>query len=184
MTTHPRERHALAFAFLCAASTFAAADPFVSTGDFSITYTFTTSTPASPTDLGGGRDLTVNNYLVTTINDAGKGLLNNTAGHCTNIRFTDRTAQTIDTKGYCNFKDADGDTLYADYATGIVPSKGITIKWTFKYGSGKYDGITGEAFGPNSNNLDDEGAYQAAGKMTGSYKIKRATTASQEGLHD
>ncbi len=165
----------------CAAS---AGDAFPSASNFSITYTFTTSTPAAPSDLGGGRDLTVNNYLVTTINDAGKGLLHNTAGHCTNIRFTDRLQRTIDSKGYCNFKDADGDVLYADYTTGVVSSKAITITFTFKYGTGKYDGITGQAYGPNSNNLDDQGAYQAAGKMTGSYRIQRATTVSQEGLHD
>ena len=147
-------------------------EPFATSAKFSLTYTFTTSTPASPIDVGGGKDLTVNRYLVTTINEAGKGFLNLTAGRCTNIRFTDREMQTIDSKGYCNFKDRDGDVLFAEYTTeGSKPIKAITLAWTFKSGTGKYDGISGTAKDFNSANLDDESAYQAAGRMVGSYKI-------------
>ena len=160
------------------------AEPFPSIGTFAVTYTFTTSTPATPTDIGSGRDLTVNNYLATTINDAGRGLMHNMAGHCTNIRFTNRDEQTIDSKGYCNFRDADGDVLFAEYVTGVVPSKAITFTMTFVSGNGKYDGITGRAQATNTNNLDDQGAYQAAGRMTGSYKILRSSLASENGTHD
>ena len=178
------KRHALLLGLLVVVPAAGAAEPFASKGDFSVTYTFTTSSPAAPIDVGSGRDLTVNSYLATTIDDAGRGFLHNTAGHCTNIRFTDRTQRTIDSKGYCHFKDVDGDELFAEYTTGVVPSSAITVAWTFKSGTGKYDGIEGQAKGPNSNNLDDQGAYQAAGRMAGSYAIRRATTASQEGMHD
>ena len=51
-------------------------------------------------------------------------------------------------------------------------------------GAGKYDGITGTADATNSNNIDDQGAYQAAGKMVGSYRIVRPNVASEEGTHD
>lgn len=149
-------------------------EPFATSAKFSLTYTFATSTPATPIDIGGGTDLTVNRYLTTTVNDANKGFLNLTAGRCTNIRFTDRKMQTIDSKGYCNFKDGDGDVLYAEYTTdGPKPIKAITLAWSFKSGTGKYDGITGSAKDFNSANLDDTGAYQAAGRMQGSYKIVR-----------
>ena len=151
------------------------AEPFATNAKFSLTYTFTTSTPASPIDVGGGMDLTVNRYLTTTVNDSNAGFLNLTAGRCTNIRFTDRKMQTIDSKGYCNFKDTDGDVLYAEYTTdGPKPIKAITLTWSFKSGTGKYDGITGSAKDFNSANLDDSGAYQAAGRMVGAYKIVRS----------
>ena len=91
---------------------------FATNAKCSLTYTFTTSTHASPIDIGSGTDLTVNRYLVTTINEANKGFLNLTAGRCTNIRFTDRQKQTIDSKGYCNFKDRNGDVLFAEHNRG------------------------------------------------------------------
>ena len=157
---------------LATMSTARGEEPFATSAKFALTYTFTTSTPASPIDVGGGKDLTVNRYLVTTINEAESGFLNLTAGRCTNIRFTDRQMQTIDSKGYCNFKDRDGDVLFAEYTTeGPKPIKAITLAWTFKSGTGKYDGISGTAKDFNSANLDDEGAYQAAGRMAGSYRI-------------
>ena len=158
-------------------------EPFPTSAKFALTYTFTTSTPATPIDVGGGTDLTVNRYLTTTVNDANKGFLNLTAGRCTNIRFTDRKAQTIDSKGYCNFKDRDGDVLYAEYTTdGAKPIKAITLSWTFKSGTGKYDGISGTAKDFNSANLDDEGSYQAAGKMVGAYRIVRSGTSNGNSL--
>ena len=148
---------------------------FPSDAKFTLTYTFTTSTPASPIDVGAGRDLTVNRYLTTTVNDAGHGFLHLVAGRCTNIRFTNRLMQTIESKGYCNFKDLDGDVLYAEYTTGAPkPLKAITLEWTLTSGSGKYDGISGKATDTNSGNLDDAGSYQAGGKMVGAYKIRQA----------
>ena len=161
------------------------AEQFPSEGKFSITYTFATSTPAAPIDVGGGRDLTVNRYLVTTYNDAGSGFLHLTAGQCVNIRFTIRDKRAIDSNAYCHFKDKDGDELFTSYTTGgQVSAKAITITWTFVSGTGKYDGISGKASATNSNNLDDQGAYQAAGKMSGSYKIVRPNMSSEEGTHD
>ena len=160
-------------------------EPFATNAKFSLTYTFTTSTPAAPIDVGGGMDLTVNRYLVTTINDANHGFLHLTAGRCINIRFTDRKMQTINSNGYCNFKDRDGDVLYAEYTTsGPKPIKAITLTWTFKSGTGKYDGISGTARDFNSANLDDTDAYQAAGKMVGSYKIVRAGVNDGNALTD
>ena len=158
---------------------------FPSDAQFAITYTFTTSTPASPIDVGDGRDLTVNRYLATTVNDAGRGFLHRVAGRCTNIRFTAREARTVDSTGYCNFKDAEGDLVYAEYRTNRAsPASAIALTWTFKSGTGKYDGIAGTATDTNSNNLDDQGAYQATGRMTGSYRIRRSGMASEEGTHD
>ena len=177
-------RCGLALAVLIGGSAACAAEPYTNAGDFSITYTFTRSTPAGRVLVGAGRDLTVNNYLATTVNDAGRGLMHHMAGHCINIRFTNREQRTIESKGYCNFRDMEGDMLYAEYATGVVPSKAITFTLKFVAGSGKYDGITGQAQATNTNNLDDQGSYQAAGKMAGNFKILRAATASQEGTHD
>ncbi len=163
----------------------AQAESFPTAGKFALSYTFTTSTPAAPIDVGEGRDLTVNRYLVTILNDGGGGFLHLTAGRCTNIRFTNREERTIDSHGYCNFKDADGDLLYAEYVTnGPKPLKAITLEWSFRSGTGKYDGISGTATDTNSGNLDDTGAYQAGGKMTGSYKIKRTGVVAGEGAHD
>ena len=162
-----------------------AQEKFATTSPFSITYTFTTSTPATPIDIGNGRDLVVNRYLTTTVNDAGRGFLNLTAGHCTNIRFVYREKRTIDSKGYCQFKDRDGDELYAEYTTaGQKPSDAITLEWAFTSGTGKYDGIKGAAMATNSNNIDDQGGYQAAGKLVGNYKIIRPGQASEPGLDD
>ncbi len=175
----------LALLLPLAAQSAARAEPFPSAAKFQLSYTFTTSTPASPIDIGEGLDLTVNRYLVTTLNDGGAGFLHLVAGRCTNVRFTSREQRTIDSHGYCNFKDADGDLLYAEYVTnGPKPFKAVTMEWHFKSGTGKYDGITGMATDINSLNLDDTGAYQAAGKMTGSYKIKRPLQLSEEGTHD
>jgi hypothetical protein len=164
-------------------ATAARAEPFPSASSFTLSYTFTTSTPASPIDVGEGRDLTVNRYLTTTLNDAGTGFLHLTAGRCTNIRFTNRQDRTIDSKGYCNFRDRDGDILYAEYTTsGPKPLKAITLTWNFKSGTGKYDGISGTATDTNSGNLDDGDSYQAGGKMTGSYKIIRSGTSNGNAL--
>ena len=82
--------------------------------------------------------------------------------HARHASRSSRSApDTIDSKGYCNFKDKDGDSLYAEYTTdGAKPIKAITLSWTFKSGTGKYDGINGTAKDFNSANLDDEGAYQ------------------------
>lgn len=175
----------LALAALCTAFGGAYADErFATSGKFALTYTFTTSTPASPIDIGAGTDLTVNRYLTTIVNDANGGFLHLTAGRCTNIRFTDRKKQTIDSQGYCNFKDRDGDVLYAEYTTdGPKPIKAITLVWNFKSGTGKYDGITGSAKDFNSANLDETGSYQAAGRMVGSYKIVRSGV-SDDSLND
>ena len=163
----------------------APADPLPSAGKFTLSYTFTTSTPASPIDIGDGLDLTVNRYLVTTLNDGGSGFLHLTAGRCTNVRFTNREARTIDSHGYCNFKDGDGDLLYAEYVTnGPKPLNAITLEWRFKSGTGKFDGISGTAVDTNSGNLDDTGAYQAGGKMTGSYETHRAGGIAGGGVHD
>jgi hypothetical protein len=132
-----------------------------------------------------GRDLTVNRYLATTYNDSGSGFLHLTAGQCMNIRFTYRETRMLDSRAYCHFKDRDGDELFTEYTTnGPVPANAIKITWTLASGTGKYDGITGTADATNSNNLDDQGAYQAAGKMTGTYRIKRASVVSEGGTHD
>ena len=177
--------HGLAALSLLLVAASACADPLPTAGKFTLSYTFTTSTPASPIDIGDGLDLTVNRYLVTTLNDGGGGFLHLTAGRCTNVRFTNREQRTIDSHGYCNFKDNDGDLLYAEYVTnGAKPLKAITLEWHFKSGTGKFDGITGTATDSNSGNLDDTGAYQAGGKMTGSYTIHRSGGVAGDGMHD
>jgi hypothetical protein len=153
-------------------------------GKFSLTYTFTTSSPAKPQDVSPTLDLTVNNYLVTTVNDAGSGFLHLAAGHCTNVRFTDRVKKTIDSRGYCMFEDKNNDRIYAEYTTGTPkPSDAIIIKCKFTSGTGQYEGITGEFDGTNSNNISkDATSYQAAGKFNGSYKIVRTTSQDTNGL--
>ena len=179
----------LCFVIGCSAAPVAhsavATEQFPSKGKFSITYTFATSTPGAPIEIGGGRDMIVGRDLVATYNDAEAAIRDLTAGKCVNIRFTIREKRAIDSNAYCHFKDRDGDELFTSYTTGgEVSANAITITWTFISGTGKYDGISGQASASNSNNLDDQGAYQAAGKMTGSYKIVRPNTASEEGTHD
>ena len=152
---------------------------------FSITYTFATSKPAQPIDIGGGRDLTANEYLVTTVNNDGTGFLNLVAGHCTNVRFTVRETGTVDTKAYCNFRDRDHDTLYAEYTTGTPkPSHAISNQWTFVSGTGKYFGVWGQAEDTNSNNLSVQGSYQAVGELVGFYTFVRPHAAADEGGGD
>ena len=158
---------------------------FPSAAKFSVTYTFTTSTPASPIDIGGGRDLIANHYLVTMMNDDGTGFLNLVAGHCINVRFTVRDTGSVDTRAYCNFRDRDHDTLFAEYTTGTPkPSKAISNRWTFMSGTGKYFGVSGEAEDSNSNNLSTQGGYQAAGKLVGFYTIVRPHAAADDGTSD
>ena len=53
----------------------------------------------------------------------------------------------------------------------MKPADAVTYEWTFTSGTGKYEGMSGAAHGAASNNIDDRGAYQAAGKMVGTYKI-------------
>ncbi len=174
-------------ASLIALSTLAAhaEAPFPSAAKFSITYTFATSIPASPIDIGGGRDLIANHYLVAMVNDDGTGFLNLVAGRCVDVRFTVRETGSVDTKAYCNFRDRDHDTLYAEYTTGTPkPSQAITNRWTFVSGTGKYFGVSGEAEDSNSNNLSMQGSYQAAGKLVGFYTFVRPHSAADDGTSD
>jgi hypothetical protein len=99
-------------------------------------------------------------------------------------QLPDRTAKTIDTRGYCGFKDKNGDELFMEYTTGLRPSNAIINTAKFTSGTGRYEGITGTMEGPNSNNIDLGGAYQAVGKFVGEYKILRDTSQLTYGLHD
>lgn len=150
-----------------------------------VIHTFATTTPAQPIDIGGGRDLAVNHDLTTSMNEAGRGFLHLTAGRRTAIWSVLRAKKSIDPTDHCRFKDHAGDRLCVDYATGGGKlANAITIDWTFTSGIGMHDGIQRTAHATNSNNIDDQGAYQAAGKLTGSPKIVRSKAASDPGLDD
>ena len=185
-------KRAVACAFLilgCAAisamNEVRGAEPLVSEGVFSVSYTLATPSPAPALDVGEGRDLATNRYLITTYNDAGGGFLHMTAGECINIRFSAREKRTLDTHAYCHFKDRDGDDLFTEYTTGTPkPAQAISTSWTFVSGTGKYEGITGSAEATNSSNIDDQGGYQAAGRMAGSYKINRPSAGGKPDTHD
>jgi hypothetical protein len=144
-------------------------------GRFSITYTGVNPSPVKPVPFGKDREAIVGVSLMTAVNDADSGLLNNMAGRCILLTIVDRAAKTQDVHGYCNYADRGGDLVFEEVTTPTPTGLGQPARFVGKWtgGTGKYLGLTGEFEITNSGNVASEGLYQAAGKKTGSYKLDR-----------
>jgi hypothetical protein len=144
-----------------------------SAGPFSISYTSTNAAPMKPLVIGKGRETWVYTNLMSAVNDAHTGLLNNMMGRCSGIATTDSTAKTVELHGYCNYSDKDGDQVFEQYDFPVQP-QGATINATAKWlgGTGKWAGLQGdfEIHAAPQKPLAD-GVTQSAGKKIGTYKI-------------
>jgi hypothetical protein len=147
-----------------------------SEGSFSVTYIFVNPNPAKPVSTSQDREVVANNYISTTVNDAGSGLMHNMAGRCLSISAVDKKAKTVEIQGNCTYSDRSGDLVFEGYATPSPQPLSGPIKVSGKWlgGTGKYLGLTGEFDITNSGNLSTDGDYtQSAGKKAGSYKISK-----------
>jgi len=144
-------------------------------GHFSITYTGVNPSPVKPVPFGKDREAIVGVSLMTAVNDAGSGLLNNMAGRCILLTVIDRAAKTQDVHGYCSYADRAGDQVFEEVSTPTPTGLGQPARFAGKWtgGTGKYAGLTGEFEITNSGNVAPEGLYQAAGKKTGSYRLDK-----------
>jgi hypothetical protein len=144
-------------------------------GKFSITYTAVNPAPAKGVVVGKDREATVSALLMTAVNDAGSGLLHNMAGRCISLVIVDRSAKTLDVRGYCNYADRGGDQVFEEFSTPTPVALGGPVKYAGKWvgGTGKFTGLSGDFEISTSGNVAPEGLFQAAGKKTGSYKISK-----------
>jgi hypothetical protein len=144
-------------------------------GKFSITYTAVNPTPSKGIVVGKDREVTASTLLMMAVNDAGSGLLHNMAGRCVSLVVLDRTAKTLDVRGYCNYADRGGDQVFEEFSTPGPVSLGGPVKYAGKWvgGTGKFTGLSGDFDISTSGNVAPEGLFQAAGKKTGSYKINK-----------
>jgi hypothetical protein len=141
-------------------------------GTFTITYTGVNTSPVQAISIGKDQDMTVAVSTMTAVNDAGNGLLHQTAGRCLMSVVIDKAAKTLDQHGYCTYTDAEGHQLHerVDFdkaALGaVVVGKGQWIG-----GTGKFAGMQGE-FEIRHSSIKSavDGVIQGTGKKVGAYR--------------
>ena len=134
-----------------------------SEGKFSVTYTGVNPNPTKPVAFGKDREVTVSPTIMTAVNDAGTGLLHNMAGRCIIVTIIDKAAKTLDTRGYCNYADRNGDQVYEEVTTPSPLTLGAPAKFAGKWtgGTGKFAGLSGDFEVTGSGNIGPEGMFQA-----------------------
>jgi hypothetical protein len=144
-----------------------------SEGQFKITWTAVNPSPAKPVAISATKDILLNNLIMTASNDAGSGLLHGLAGRCATMNIIDKAAKTVESKGNCVYTDRSGDMIFEEIATAGPQPMGpvVAVKGTWKGGTGKYAGLTGDFDIRNEGVLATESLTQSMGKKTGSYKI-------------
>jgi hypothetical protein len=142
-------------------------------GQFSITYTAVNPSPAKPIPISATKDIVMNNLIMTASNDAGSGLLHALAGRCALMVTIDKAAKTLDYKGNCTYTDRSGDMIFEEVSTTAPQpmSPVVAFKGTWKGGTGKYAGLTGDIDIRGEGVLATDTLTQAIGRKTGSYKI-------------
>jgi hypothetical protein len=142
---------------------------------FSITYTSVNPAPAKVVSMLD-RDVSVSSNIMTAINDVGSGLLHNMAGRCNFMTDLNKTAKTIDVRGYCNYADRGGDQVFEEFMTDGPVSLGSPVVFKGKWlgGTGKFDGLTGDIEIRPTSILASESLVQGVGKKTGTYRITKS----------
>ncbi|GJE36785.1 hypothetical protein [Methylobacterium persicinum] len=149
-------------------------------GEYHIYYTGLNPSPTKPVQIGPQRSVTVSTSVMTAVNAAGSGLLHNMAGRCTGMPAVDAAAKTMESHGYSDYVDADGDHAYEKWDYPVQPlaqaSEG-TGEWIG--GTGKFAGLSGRITikSQRLNTLAD-GMVQVVGEKTGTYTLG-AKTASE-----
>lgn len=153
----------------------ASAQELPSEGKFSITYTAVNPSPIKPVTIGKDREIAVGAPIMTAVNDGGSGLLHNMAGRCVFMSTVDRSAKTLDLRGYCTYADRNGDQISEEFSTPTPLTLGAPVKYIGKWtgGTGKYIGVSGDFEITNSGPMATDGPSQSAGKKIGTYKFVR-----------
>src|SRR5262245_8650223 len=75
----------------------------------------------------------------------------------------DRTAKTLDVRGYCNYADRGGDRVFEEFSTPGPVALGGAVKYAGKWvgGTGKFSGLSGDFDISTSGNVAPEGLFQA-----------------------
>ncbi len=144
-----------------------------SEGQFKITWTAVNPSPAKPVAISATKDILMNNLIMTASNDAGSGLLHGLPGRCATMNVIDKAAKTVESKGNCVYTDRNGDMVFEEIATAGPQPMGpvVAVKGSWKGGTGKYAGLTGDFEIQNQGVLNIESLTQSMGKKIGSYKI-------------
>ena len=85
-----------------ACATSGLAQELPSEANFSITYTSVNPAPSKPVSFID-RDVSVSSTIMTALNDGGSGLLHNMGGRCNFMTDVNKTAKTIEVRGFCNY---------------------------------------------------------------------------------
>jgi hypothetical protein len=163
-----RVTSALAAATLLTLVTNAQAQSLPPEGELHVTFTSTQVPPASPMQIGDGRQYVQSNNIMLASNDQGKPILNNMGGRCQLNRLIDPAAKTVETHGYCSYADADNDQIFEK--CDFLPGKPNTCELTG--GTGKFQGLHASiviTFTPVKSTY--QGTLQIVGHKNGTYKI-------------
>ncbi|MCH8144455.1 MAG: hypothetical protein IIA55_07040 [Gemmatimonadetes bacterium] len=134
-------------------------------GTYSTTWTF--SGPYTAIEIGEDQWAWSSTFTLIIWNNAGEGFLHDMSGNCVGMGSEAGDAPFTDS-GYCNYEDADGNTLI-EYFTETEAGKGTA---TFIGGTGKYAGVQGSdtyeyVYTPDA----PEGVFNGYGHAEGSYTL-------------
>lgn len=163
-----RVTSALAVATLLTLVTNAQAHSLPPEGELHVTFTSTQVPPASPMQIGDGRQYVQSNNIMSASNDQGNAILNNMGGRCQLNRLIDSAAKTVETHGYCSYADTDNDQIFEK--CDFLPGKPDTCELTG--GTGKFQGLHASiviTFTPVKSIY--QGTLQIIGHKNGTYKI-------------
>lgn len=142
-------------------------------GDVTVFWAHVNATPFAPVTIGDGRIAVVGTFNTATFNQAGSGFMHNMRARCVALQTIDPTAARLEVTGYCEYKDADNDYVYATFgSTEPTPIAGIRTSGELVSGTGKYAGITGTlTISPYNQTTTPEGYVQFLGQMDVSYRL-------------
>lgn len=146
----------------------AQAQPLPPAGELHVTFTSTQISPASPMQIGDGKQYVQSNTIMSASNDQGNPILNNMGGRCQLNRLIDPTAKTVETHGYCSYIDTENDQIFEQ--CDFLPGKPNTCELTG--GTGKFQGLHASiviTFTPVKSTYGD--ILQIIGHKNGTYKI-------------
>jgi mono/diheme cytochrome c family protein len=165
---------AISCAAIIAAGTANGQDAMPPRGDFALTVSLTDTGNGVPVTIGDGRMAVAVNQTAEVANSGG-AFLDGAVGTCTNYLVVDTTAATIDILGYCNYRDADGDVAFEQFATdGAVALDGITMAGEWIGGTGKYESLEGTITTTLTVTVEGGAALLASAGKTGNYTVAGA----------